>query len=183
MIVQNVTTSKVECKQYEDKEEVQVLNCTIEILDIAFATFEYHVTIENCIIDTLEIRYSWFKQGLTIKKSTFKNIILFEAGENYQPIIFSDNIFHEQFIFFDCYFHADVFISHNVFKKTTSLLDTSNYFCTKCVCEHNIGKLDAMSYLSEMNGGHNWGKDIGEVEIIDNMSGSENRPLIQQLVK
>ena len=119
----------------------------------------------NCIIGTIRLHSTWFMQGLTLKNCVVKEKVEYEAGEKRQPIIIRNNIFLEQFIFWDCYFEADIIVQENIFSKGCSLLDTSNHFCTVCKSKHNIGAMNIKSEQTLSFGGNNFGKDMGLVEI------------------
>ena len=165
MTKEGIITDLLDVTKYADSEEIYIRDCIIEDLSLGFATFAYPVTIEKCIIGTIRLHSTWFMQGLTLKNCIVKGKVEYEAGENRQSIIIRNNIFLEPFIFWDCYFEADIIVQENIFSKDCSLLDTSNHFCTVCKSIHNFGAMNMKSEQTLSFGGNNFGKDMGLVEI------------------
>lgn len=120
----------------------KISNKVIGTLDFGFEEFSEAIVVENCIIDTLIIYATWFHEGFTLKNCIINNKVLYEtAGHNNKPIIFSNNIFKNVFVFFGCIFEADFIITNNIFIDNCTLHNGYNEF-NNVTIENNIGKMD-----------------------------------------
>ena len=129
-------------KDYREHNPGIISNKVIGTLDFGFEEFSEAITVENCIIDTLIIYASWFREGFTLKNCIINNKVLYEtAGHNNKPILLSNNLFKNVFVFFGCVFEADLIITNNIFLDNCTLYNGYNEF-NKVIVENNIGKMD-----------------------------------------
>lgn len=147
MIINNKILDIISFEEIKE-EDVHIIGCLIETINLMAVEMCARITIENSIVKNLNIHSCWFKKGFVLINNHIDNYIDYQmGGHNIEPIIIQNNIFNDFFNFFDCQFISDVIVKNNIFLKGTNLVGNvdegfKNSFDAKLIVEGNVGQLD-----------------------------------------
>ena len=126
-------------------EALFIHDAIIDNLDLRFLEYKYEVIVDNCRIKTLGVHSAWFEAGMKLTNCIIENQVQYEmGGHNDKPIIIENNVFHEIFVFFDCWFTGDLQVRNNRFMSGCTLWNTTNIFDGGVIVTGNHGKMDIM---------------------------------------